>query len=59
MKLEAMAEYFKLKKANKHKKKIEDNSKLNRMPLDGDGYYATAGETKAQNDGNTDITDGG
>jgi len=55
MKLADMAEYFKLKKANKHKKKPEDNSKLGRQPLDGDGYMAGAGETKAPNDGNYDI----
>lgn len=55
MKLADMAEYFKLKKANKHKKKVEDNSKLGREPLDGDGYFASAGETKAQNDGNSDL----
>lgn len=54
MKLADMAEYFKLKKANKHKKKTEDNSKLGQQPLDGDGYMADAGETKAPNDGNTD-----
>ncbi len=55
MRLAAMAEYFKLRKANKHKKKVEDNSKLGRQPLDGDGYMAAAGQAKAKNDGNTNM----
>jgi hypothetical protein len=49
-----VAELLKLKKKRKSKNKVDDEEKLNREPLGGDGYMAAADSPLAQNDGNYD-----